>query len=175
MKKTFVRIAAVAVLVVMLACSLVSCGGLSGTYASDETLGSGVSYTFKGKEVTIEVKLLGFTTELVGEYSIDGDEITLIARGCIHAVEIEAGLVPTDNYFTLLPGEKRTVRLGMPLGEAAEYPVTVDGYSDVTLVLRFHETCQKSILMSPVAALGDTKVVLIFPGEIRYDLPCIIR
>ena len=65
------------------------------------------------------------------DYSIDGDEITLIARGCIHAVEIEAGLVPTDNYFTLLPGEKRTVRLGMPLGEAAEYPVTVDGYTHI--------------------------------------------
>lgn len=76
MKKTFVRIAAVAVLVVMLACSLVACGGLSGTYATDETLGSGVSYTFKGKEVTIEVKVLGFTTELVGEYSIDDDKIT---------------------------------------------------------------------------------------------------
>jgi len=76
MKKTFVRIAAVAVLVVMLACSLVACGGLSGTYSSGELLGSGVSYTFKGSKVTIDVSLLGSVTSFEGKYSIDGDKIT---------------------------------------------------------------------------------------------------
>ena len=78
MKKTFVRIIAISVLVIMLACSLVACGGLSGTYATDEIFGSGLSYTFKGKEVVIEAKLVGFTTEVVGEYSIDDDKITFI-------------------------------------------------------------------------------------------------
>jgi len=76
MKKTFVRIAAVAVLVVMLACSLVACGGLSGTYSASALGLAGASYTFKGSNVTIEVGALGFTTEIEGKYSIDGDEIT---------------------------------------------------------------------------------------------------
>lgn len=41
------------------------------------------------------------------------------------------GLVAEDNYFTLLPGESRTVRLTQPEGEAAEYPITVDGYTHI--------------------------------------------
>jgi len=64
--------------------TLVACGNiLNGTY-SDKTefMGQSVetSYTFKGKNVTIEVKtVLGGKVEsesIEGTYKIDGDEIT---------------------------------------------------------------------------------------------------
>ena len=64
-------------------------------------------------------------------WSVDGDTVTVTASECVHAVEIESGLVAEDNYFTLLPGESRTVRLTQPEGEAVEYPITVDGYTHI--------------------------------------------
>ena len=63
------------------------------------------------------------------EWSVDGDTLTVTARECVHAVEIESGLVPSDNYFTLFPGESRIVKLEKPVGEPVEYPITVDGYT----------------------------------------------
>ena len=64
-------------------------------------------------------------------WSVDGDTVTVTASECVHAVEIESGLVAEDNYFTLLPGESRTVRLTQPEGVAVEYPITVDGYTHI--------------------------------------------
>ena len=65
------------------------------------------------------------------EWSVDGDTLTVTAGECVHAVEIESGLVPSDNYFTLFPGESRVVRLEKPVGETVEYPITVDGYTHI--------------------------------------------
>ena len=65
------------------------------------------------------------------EYSVNGDTLTVTARTTIHAVEIEGDLIPEDNYFTLLPGESRTLCLKnggvAPIG----YPLTVRGFTVV--------------------------------------------
>ena len=62
-------------LVIAMVFALVSCGKkLSGTYASGELLGSGLTYTFKGSEVTITTKVLGFEKDFVGEYEIYEDD-----------------------------------------------------------------------------------------------------
>ncbi len=63
------------------------------------------------------------------EWSISDDTVTVRANECIHAVEIESGLVPEDNYFTLLPGEERVVRLLPPAGDRLEYPTAVRGFT----------------------------------------------
>ena len=65
--KTLKRVLALA-LVVSLVFALVACGKkLSGTYASGELLGSGVTYTFKGSNVTITTKVLGFEKTFEGK------------------------------------------------------------------------------------------------------------
>ncbi len=63
------------------------------------------------------------------EWSASGDTVTVTASECVHAVEIGSGLVPEDNYFTLLPGEQRQIKLKKPLGGQVDYPVTVMGYT----------------------------------------------
>lgn len=73
--KNIVRIAAVALVIVMLAATLASCGGLSGTYETG-LLGQTVAYEFKGSKVTIKVTLLGTVNSIEGKYKISGDEIT---------------------------------------------------------------------------------------------------
>ena len=77
MKKS-VKVLALALVVVMLCVSLVSCGKkLSGEYEAT-ILGSGVVLEFEGKKVTYTAKVLGVEAASVeGEYSIKGDEITL--------------------------------------------------------------------------------------------------
>lgn len=63
--------------VVVLMFTLASCGSrLSGTYETDEVLGSKTSYTFDGNEVTIKITIIGVSTELTGTYAIEDDEIT---------------------------------------------------------------------------------------------------
>lgn len=65
------------------------------------------------------------------EYSVNGDTLTVVAHTTIHAVEIEGDLIPEDNYFTLLPGESRTLCLKngdvAPIG----YTLTVRGFTVV--------------------------------------------
>lgn len=73
--KNIVRIAAVALVIVMLAATLASCGGLSGTYETG-LLGQTVAYEFKGSKVTITVTLLGTVNSIEGKYKVSGDEIT---------------------------------------------------------------------------------------------------
>ena len=73
--KNIVRIAAVALVIVMLAATLASCGGLSGTYETG-LLGQTVAYEFKGSKVTIEVTVLGKVETFEGKYSIKDDKIT---------------------------------------------------------------------------------------------------
>lgn len=53
------------------------------------------------------------------------DEYVIIrAKKYIHAVEVEGDTVLDDNYFSLVPGETRTVKFEKPCGE-----VTVTGYT----------------------------------------------
>ena len=72
------RILCIALVAVMLV-SLVACGGkLSGTYKTEDILGSYVSYTFKGSKVIVETYVLGTKAlKVTGSYKIDGNEITL--------------------------------------------------------------------------------------------------
>ena len=77
MKKTFVKVVALALAVVTLACVFASCGTrLSGKYTA-EAFGTGVTYEFKGSKVSITLKLLGFSGDAVeGTYKIKDDKIT---------------------------------------------------------------------------------------------------
>ena len=72
---------------------------------------------------------LGLSRTFGLTWSLSGDTLTVRASECIHAVEIETGLVPSDNYFTLLPGEEREIKLEKPIGEYVEYPLSVRGYT----------------------------------------------
>ena len=62
------------VLALSLVFVLVSCTKVSGTYASGEVLGSGVSYEFKGNKVTITAKVVGFEKSFEGKYKIAKDD-----------------------------------------------------------------------------------------------------
>ena len=75
--KTAIRVSAVALVVVMLAMVLASCGGLSGTYKSEEVFGAYTTYEFTGNnvKVTVHAGILGSESE-EGTYKIDGDIIT---------------------------------------------------------------------------------------------------
>ena len=44
-------------------------------------------------------------------YTLDEENctITFVSDKYVHAVEVEGNLVLDDNYFSLLPGEERTV------------------------------------------------------------------
>ncbi|MBQ9079978.1 MAG: hypothetical protein IJY27_02790 [Clostridia bacterium] len=74
MNKNIIRVAALAMVVIMLAATLASCGGLSGTYK-----GTGVEYTFKGNKVSIQVNVFGadIGDPIEGTYKISGDKITI--------------------------------------------------------------------------------------------------
>ena len=58
----------------------------------------------------------------------DESSVTLSAAVYIHAVELEGEFIFDDNYFSLLPGEKRTVRF-RPLKNAKSSELTVAGYT----------------------------------------------
>ncbi|MBR4888030.1 MAG: FAD-binding protein, partial [Clostridia bacterium] len=54
--------------------------------------------------------------------------ITVTAESYVHAVELEGEFVFEDNYFSLLPGEKRTVAF-RKIKDAADDALTVAGYT----------------------------------------------
>ena len=82
MKKTFVRFFALALVAVMMVCTLASCAKkLSGSYVAEvggELAGYTATYTFSGKNVNVkkEATIAGFskTTELAGTYEIAENE-----------------------------------------------------------------------------------------------------
>ena len=81
MKKTFVRVLTLALVVVMLVSVLASCGGVpSGEYVYGDTTvtKSYTKYTFKGSSVTAEVYVLGTKTDasFEGKYKVKDGEIT---------------------------------------------------------------------------------------------------
>ena len=69
MKKTIIRIVAVALVAVMMCAVLVSCGGPSGEYGSDD-----YSLTFKGSKVTVSYKGLTEQKNLTGTFEMGKDE-----------------------------------------------------------------------------------------------------
>lgn len=77
MKKTFVKILALALALITMTCFMVSCGTrLSGKYSA-EVWGTGVTYEFKGDKVSITLKLAGFSGDATeGRYEIKDDKIT---------------------------------------------------------------------------------------------------
>jgi len=72
------RMIALCLSLVLIAAVLAGCAGtLSGTYKA-ETLGTGASYTFDGKNVTVDVLVLGtVAATLKGTYEIADGKITL--------------------------------------------------------------------------------------------------
>jgi len=56
------------------------------------------------------------------------DSITVSAQEYVHAVELEGEYVFTDNYFSLLPGQTRTVFF-RPARNAQSRQITVTGYT----------------------------------------------
>ena len=80
---------------------------LSGTYKAD-VFGSGVSYTFKGKDVTVNVLVLGtVVTTLSGTYEIGDGTITLTFGD---AEEAEAKTY--GGTFEFAEGEN-TIKIGL--------------------------------------------------------------
>ena len=81
MKKT-VRILALALCVCLLLTFLTACGKkLSGEYSA-ELMESGVTYSFKGSNVTITLNALGKIIHVVeGKYEIEDDTITFTFPG----------------------------------------------------------------------------------------------
>lgn len=57
-----------------------------------------------------------------------GNTVTLWADGYVHAAELEGEYIFSDNYFSLLPGEKRTVTC-RPAMDAQSDQITVQGYA----------------------------------------------
>ena len=53
-------------------------------------------------------------------------------------------------------------------------PVAVNGDRHVTAVLRFHQSGEDGVLVSPVAALGDAKEMRVLFGELADDCPCAV-
>jgi len=54
------------------------------------------------------------------EYTINGDSVTFKSKGYIHAVEIDGNVAVSDNYFSMLPGEEKTVELKNESNEQRE-------------------------------------------------------
>lgn len=82
MKKS-VKFLALVVTLVMLCTLLASCGKtLSGKYSMEE-FGTGTTYEFSGKNVSITIKVLGAQVgdAIEGTYSIDDDQITFTFEG----------------------------------------------------------------------------------------------
>ena len=101
--KTTLRITAVALVVLMLAMALASCGNtLSGTYANKEELfgvETGTYLDFRGNKVVMTAIVAGQKmVELEGTYKIDGDKIFF---------EFDAGDSKYAEYFDDLSGEAR--------------------------------------------------------------------
>ena len=78
MKNTFVKVVALALAIVTLACVFASCGTrLSGKYEAT-AVGTGAVLEFKGSKVFITLKLIGMSGDAVeGKYEIKDDKITL--------------------------------------------------------------------------------------------------
>ena len=57
-----------------------------------------------------------------------GNSVTVWGDGYVHALELEGEYVFSDNYFSLLPGEKRTVTC-RPTKDAVDEEITVTGYT----------------------------------------------
>jgi len=73
MKKNIIKIAVLALAIVMLSVSLVSCSKLGGTYTMTDSTGT-TSYTFSFWSDKVVWNYLGYPIE--GTYKIDGDKIT---------------------------------------------------------------------------------------------------
>ena len=58
----------------------------------------------------------------------NGERVTVWADRYVHAVELEGEYIFEDNYFSLLPGEQRTVNF-QPAKDARSDDLTVCGYT----------------------------------------------
>ena len=73
-------------------------------------------------------KLLIRPTDALRVTARKEDSVTLIADGYVHAAELEGSFVFSDNYFSLLPGESRTITFrNAEVGFDAD--ITVSGYT----------------------------------------------
>ncbi len=102
-----IRISAALLAAVILCTALAACGGgaLKGTYKA-ESFGTGASYTFSGKKVTVDILVLGSVlSTLEGTYEIKDGKITLtFEKGEAEDVEKYGGTYDfsqTDNAIKI--------------------------------------------------------------------------
>ncbi len=90
--KTAVKLLSVVLILTMLIPLLTACGNtLDGTYKAD-VFGSGMSYTFSGNKVTLNVTVLGAVIATVdGTYEIEDGKITLTFSGEDESAEEYSG------------------------------------------------------------------------------------
>ena len=68
-------------------------------------------------------------TDAVKVVSRDENTVTVTADKYVHAVELEGEFVFDDNYFSLLPGEQRTVTFRRSYEAKENNGVIVNGYT----------------------------------------------
>ncbi len=62
------------------------------------------------------------------EYELGENSVTLKSKGYIQAVEIEGNVLPEDNYFSMLPGEQKTIKFTKAYAdEAADIHISAYG------------------------------------------------
>ena len=49
------------------------------------------------------------SSDEIADFTVDGNTVTLKANGYVHTVELEGEGIFSDNYFSMLPGETKTV------------------------------------------------------------------
>ena len=105
MKKTFVKVIALALVLVTVACLFASCGKrISGKYEAT-LIGTGTCLEFKGGKVIAQFKLLGsYGDPVEGKYEIKDDKITLTFEGDnkdADALEGTFDFEEGDNYIKI--------------------------------------------------------------------------
>ena len=98
---------------------------------------------------------------------------------------------PVHQFIKALRGKALEKGIGVPFAPQAIYhftavqilfyhlihgvdvvlTVTVYGNGDVAPVLCFHQSGQHRVLVAPVAALGNTHKMAVFPGQLLNNLP----
>ena len=91
-----------------------------------------------------------------------------------HPLEPGVGIpLGTDAVNHLIPGQVLVHHLVHRVDIIL--PVAVDGYCDITAVLRFHQAGQHRVLVSPVPALADSDAALVILCQFPDNLPGPVR
>ena len=108
MKNTFVKVLALTLALVTVACLFASCGTkLSGKYEAT-LMGTGASFEFKGSKVELRVKIGGnYSDPVTGKYEIKDDKITFTFDGENVVTKLLSG---TSDFEKV---DNETVKIGL--------------------------------------------------------------